>query len=270
MADSGSERTLSAGTRSSRDAARVGGGEEDLGENFITSKETRKALSMSQAVAGSNEEEVGEPEGDDVRDEDGDSAGEDDEEEDEEDDEEKDEEEEAGDDGEEDPSSRSNGGVGGILIAGERVAQTSGLVSSQQLGSLLDAEMAQRTPGSGSGSRSGSDSDLPFTFAVPKTYQGFRDLLRHRSVQQQALVFERMQVCNHPNLAATNGMHIQRMYELLLSHHDALVLEEERLQTSVPAHLAPVSTEPPRLGASLFPALDLVQRTLFELGASAI
>jgi len=69
-------------------------------------------------------------------------------------------------------------------------------------------------------------------------------------------------VCNHPSLGGHNGIHMQRLYQLLLTHYEALCLEEEHEQAQ--SDLQSVS---PKLSPSLLPQLDLLQCTLFDLGA---
>ncbi|OCT99271.1 nucleolar protein 14 isoform X2 [Xenopus laevis] len=61
-------------------------------------------------------------------------------------------------------------------------------------------------------------SELPFTFAVPESYESFQSLLSGKSVEQQLVVLERIQKCNHPSLAEGNKAKLEKLFGFLLDY----------------------------------------------------
>lgn len=43
-----------------------------------------------------------------------------------------------------------------------------------------------------------------FYFPVPESYETFKSLLAGRTIEQQLIILERIQKCNHPSLAVGN------------------------------------------------------------------
>ncbi|XP_077136163.1 nucleolar protein 14 [Ranitomeya variabilis] len=67
----------------------------------------------------------------------------------------------------------------------------------------------------------GSDeatSQLPFTFDVPESYEDFLSLLSEKSPDQQLVVLERIQKCNHPSLSQGNKAKLEKLFGFLLDY----------------------------------------------------
>ncbi|XP_040275114.1 nucleolar protein 14 [Bufo bufo] len=61
-------------------------------------------------------------------------------------------------------------------------------------------------------------SKLPFTFDVPELYEDFQSLLSEKPTDQQLLVLERIQKCNHPSLAQGNKAKLEKLFGFLLDY----------------------------------------------------
>ncbi|NXL87807.1 NOP14 protein, partial [Alectura lathami] len=61
-------------------------------------------------------------------------------------------------------------------------------------------------------------SELPYTFAVPESYEKFKSLLAGRTVEQQLVILERIQKCNHPSLAVGNKTKLEKLFGFLLEY----------------------------------------------------
>ncbi|XP_031751164.1 nucleolar protein 14 isoform X2 [Xenopus tropicalis] len=61
-------------------------------------------------------------------------------------------------------------------------------------------------------------SELPFTFAAPESYESFQSLLSGKPVEQQLVVLERIQKCNHPSLAEGNKAKLEKLFGFLLDY----------------------------------------------------
>ncbi|NXH16719.1 NOP14 protein, partial [Bucco capensis] len=61
-------------------------------------------------------------------------------------------------------------------------------------------------------------SELPYTFAVPESYETFKSLLAGRTTEQQLIILERIQKCNHPSLAAGNKEKLEKLFGFLLEY----------------------------------------------------
>lgn len=59
---------------------------------------------------------------------------------------------------------------------------------------------------------------LPYTFIVAESYEGFQEILEDRSVAEQTVIIERMIKVNHPSLGNDNRSNLQRLYPYLLQH----------------------------------------------------
>ncbi|PKU42998.1 nucleolar protein 14 [Limosa lapponica baueri] len=66
--------------------------------------------------------------------------------------------------------------------------------------------------------REAAKSELPYTFAVPESYETFKSLLAGRTIEQQLLILERIQKCNHPSLAAGNKAKLEKLFGFLLEY----------------------------------------------------
>uniref|UniRef100_A0A250Y5M4 Nucleolar protein 14 n=1 Tax=Castor canadensis TaxID=51338 RepID=A0A250Y5M4_CASCN len=67
-------------------------------------------------------------------------------------------------------------------------------------------------------SRRAAHSELPYTFAAPETCEELKSLLSGRSVEEQLLVVERIQKCNHPSLAEGNKANLEKLFGFLLEY----------------------------------------------------
>ncbi|OXB75762.1 UNVERIFIED_CONTAM: hypothetical protein H355_013371 [Colinus virginianus] len=61
-------------------------------------------------------------------------------------------------------------------------------------------------------------SELPYTFSVPESYEKFKSLLARRTVEQQLIILERIQKCNHPSLAVGNKTKLEKLFGFLLEY----------------------------------------------------
>ncbi|KAM6361600.1 nucleolar protein 14 isoform 1-T1 [Alca torda] len=61
-------------------------------------------------------------------------------------------------------------------------------------------------------------SELPYTFAVPESYETFQSLLAGRTIEQQLTILERIQKCNHPSLAVGNKAKLEKLFGFLLEY----------------------------------------------------
>ncbi|XP_075565197.1 nucleolar protein 14 isoform X2 [Pelecanus crispus] len=61
-------------------------------------------------------------------------------------------------------------------------------------------------------------SELPYTFAVPESYETFKSLLAGRTTEQQLIILERIQKCNHPSLAVGNKAKLEKLFGFLLEY----------------------------------------------------
>ncbi|XP_037242001.1 nucleolar protein 14 [Falco rusticolus] len=61
-------------------------------------------------------------------------------------------------------------------------------------------------------------SELPYTFAVPESYETFKSLLAGRTIEQQLIILERIQKCNHPSLAVGNKAKLEKLFGFLLEY----------------------------------------------------
>ncbi|KAM6401648.1 nucleolar protein 14 [Pluvialis apricaria] len=61
-------------------------------------------------------------------------------------------------------------------------------------------------------------SELPYTFAVPESYETFKSLLTGRTIEQQLIILERIQKCNHPSLAVGNKAKLEKLFGFLLEY----------------------------------------------------
>ncbi|KAM4811978.1 nucleolar protein 14 [Urocitellus parryii] len=61
-------------------------------------------------------------------------------------------------------------------------------------------------------------TELPYTFAAPESYEELRSALSGRSMEEQLLVVERIQKCNHPSLAVGNKEKLEKLFGFLLEY----------------------------------------------------
>ncbi|KAM6428917.1 nucleolar protein 14 [Rhynochetos jubatus] len=60
--------------------------------------------------------------------------------------------------------------------------------------------------------------ELPYTFAVPESYETFKSLLAGRTIEQKLTILERVQKCNHPSLAVGNKAKLEKLFGFLLEY----------------------------------------------------
>ncbi|NXU74857.1 NOP14 protein, partial [Oreotrochilus melanogaster] len=61
-------------------------------------------------------------------------------------------------------------------------------------------------------------SELPYTFAAPESYETFKSLLAGRTIEQQLIILERIQKCNHPSLAVGNKAKLEKLFGFLMEY----------------------------------------------------
>ncbi|XP_003801185.1 nucleolar protein 14 [Otolemur garnettii] len=127
----------------------------------------------------------------------------------------------SGDEGEEDEGEGSSG---------EDLEESDGPESHSDLESGVESGEESENPkkdhqSPGKGSRTGGQragkaarTELPFTFAAPESCEELRSLLSGRSMEEQLLVVERIQKCNHPSLAAGNKAKLEKLFGFLLEY----------------------------------------------------
>ncbi|XP_005148574.2 nucleolar protein 14 [Melopsittacus undulatus] len=75
-------------------------------------------------------------------------------------------------------------------------------------------------------------SELPYIFAVPESYETFKSLLAGRTIEQQLIIVERIQKCNHPSLAVGNKAKLEKLFGFLLEYIGELaILDLPELRT---------------------------------------
>ncbi|XP_020745513.2 nucleolar protein 14 [Odocoileus virginianus] len=66
--------------------------------------------------------------------------------------------------------------------------------------------------------RAAARAELPYTFAVPESCEELKSLLLGKSTEDQLLVVERIQKCNHPSLAVGNKAKLEKLFSFLLEY----------------------------------------------------
>ncbi|KAB0342720.1 hypothetical protein FD754_019646 [Muntiacus muntjak] len=90
--------------------------------------------------------------------------------------------------------------------------------------SEVTSERPQRGPCPSPGERLTRDdraaarAELPYTFAVPESFEELKSLLLGKSTEDQLLVVERIQKCNHPSLAVGNKAKLEKLFGFLLEY----------------------------------------------------
>ncbi|KAB0404193.1 hypothetical protein E2I00_003894, partial [Balaenoptera physalus] len=98
----------------------------------------------------------------------------------------------------------------------------SGLESDVESKDGSERTQEERRPNPGERStaddREAARAELPYTFAAPKSYEELKSLLSGRSMEEQLLVVERIQKCNHPSLAVGNKAKLEKLFGFLLEY----------------------------------------------------
>ncbi|NXM26461.1 NOP14 protein, partial [Oxyruncus cristatus] len=174
---------------------------DDLADGFILDKDDRRLLSYKDGKINiENEEEEKEEEEEDEE------GGEEDNE-----NEEESEEESASED-EEDDAADSHSDLESDLESEEETAENKEQ-KRHQTNENESQNVEEVDP-----KREAAKSELPYTFAVPESYETFKSLLAGRTVEQQLIILERIQKCNHPSLAVGNKAKLEKLFGFLLEY----------------------------------------------------
>ncbi|GLV32750.1 lethal (3) 07882 [Carabus blaptoides fortunei] len=71
-----------------------------------------------------------------------------------------------------------------------------------------------------------AQKELPYTYALPESYETLQSLLENQPPEYQDVIVERMIKCNHPSLAAENKENLGRLFVYLLQHLNDVVPDE--------------------------------------------
>ncbi|CAO2640223.1 Nucleolar protein 14 [Lemmus lemmus] len=82
-----------------------------------------------------------------------------------------------------------------------------------------------KLPSDGQKAQRAAGTELPYVFAAPESYEELRSLLSGRSTEEQLLVVERIQKCNHPSLAVGNKAKLEKLFGFLLQYIGDLATE---------------------------------------------
>ncbi|XP_055290441.1 nucleolar protein 14 isoform X1 [Moschus berezovskii] len=136
---------------------------------------------------------------------------------------------------EEEPSGDASGGENGEEEEEEGEAWSEGVPEDSDspdgpadLESDAESEDARERPQGGqhpspgerltTGDRAAARAELPYTFAVPESCEELKSLLSGKSMEDQLLVVERIQKCNHPSLAVGNKAKLEKLFGFLLEY----------------------------------------------------
>ncbi|KAM9236344.1 nucleolar protein 14 [Leptosomus discolor] len=173
---------------------------DDLADGFILDKDDRRLLSYKDGKINIENEE--EEEKDEEEDEEEEGGKEDNEEE---------SEEESANEDEEDVAADSHSDLESDLESEEEAAgneEQKHKTNENELQNVegLDPKMEA------------AKSELPYTFAVPESCEAFKSLLAGRTIEQQLIILERIQKCNHPSLAVGNKAKLEKLFGFLLEY----------------------------------------------------
>ncbi|NWV76033.1 NOP14 protein, partial [Dasyornis broadbenti] len=182
---------------------------DDLADGFILDKDDRRLLSYKDGKINIENEEEGEEEG---------------EEEDNENEEES--EEESASEDEQDDAADSHSDLESDLES-EEEAVGNKLEKKHKANENESQNVEKLDP-----KREAAKSELPYTFAVPESYETFKSLLAGRTIEQQLIILERIQKCNHPSLAVGNKAKLEKLFGFLLEYIGELaILDLPELRT---------------------------------------
>ncbi|NXW62927.1 NOP14 protein, partial [Eurystomus gularis] len=171
---------------------------DDLADGFILDKDDRRLLSYKDGKINIENEEEEEKE-----EEEGGEGGDENEEE---------SEEESANEDEEDVAADSHSDLESDLESEEEAAE-----DKEQKKHKTDEIESQNVEELGP-EVEGAKSELPYTFAVPESYETFKSLLAGRTTEQQLIILERIQKCNHPSLAVGNKAKLEKLFGFLLEY----------------------------------------------------
>ncbi|KFQ21413.1 Nucleolar protein 14, partial [Merops nubicus] len=175
---------------------------DDLADGFILDKDDRQLLSYKDGKINIENEE----EEEDKEEEDEDESGKEDDENEEES------EEESANEDEEDVAVDSHSDLDSDLDSEEEAAgnKEQKKLKTNEIESQNVEELDQKMKD--------AKSELPYTFTVPESYETFKSLLAGRTTEQQLIILERIQKCNHPSLAVGNKAKLEKLFGFLLEY----------------------------------------------------
>ncbi|NWZ75844.1 NOP14 protein, partial [Poecile atricapillus] len=168
---------------------------DDLADGFILDKDDRRLLSYKE---GEEEEEEGEEEEEEGEEEDNENEVES--------------QEESASEDEEDDAADSHLDLESDLESEEEAAG-----NKEEKKHKADENESQNVEKLDP-KREAAKSELPYTFAVPESYETFKSLLAGRTIEQQLIILERIQKCNHPSLAVGNKAKLEKLFGFLLEY----------------------------------------------------
>ncbi|XP_053831727.1 nucleolar protein 14 isoform X2 [Vidua macroura] len=176
---------------------------DDLADGFILDKDDRRLLSYKDGKINIENEEEGEEEGEEEEEEEG-------EEEDNENEEEG--QEESASEDEEDGAADGHSDLESDLESEGETAENKG--EKKHKANENESQNVEKLDPK----REAAKSELPYTFAVPESYETFKSLLAGRTIEQQLIILERIQKCNHPSLAVGNKAKLEKLFGFLLEY----------------------------------------------------
>ncbi|NXL13721.1 NOP14 protein, partial [Setophaga kirtlandii] len=189
---------------------------DDLADGFILDKDDRRLLSYKDGKINiENEEEEGEEEEEEEGEEEEEEEGEEEEEEEgEEGDNENEEEsqEESASEDEEDDAADGHSDLESDLESEGEAAENKE-EKKHKANENVSQDVEKLDP-----KREAAKSELPYTFAVPESYETFKSLLAGRTIEQQLIILERIKKCNHPSLAVGNKAKLEKLFGFLLEY----------------------------------------------------
>ncbi|XP_059022487.1 nucleolar protein 14 isoform X3 [Mustela lutreola] len=170
---------------------------DDLNDGFVLDKDDRRLLSYTDGKMSIEEEQSGEAS-------DGES------------------EEEQGEDlSEEDPENSSDPDGHSDLESDMDSEEDCGRPSGEPRQAL-----GEGTTSIGHRAQEAARNQLPYTFAAPESYEELKSLLSGRTREEQLVVVERIQTCNHPSLAVGNKAKLEKLFGFLLEYIGDLATDD--------------------------------------------
>ncbi|NWI13789.1 NOP14 protein, partial [Crypturellus soui] len=178
---------------------------DDLADGFILDKDDRRMLSYKDGKINIENEEEEEEGGNEESNEERNEEGE------EEDNEHEDSDEESADEDEEGVAEDNHSDLESDL--GSEEEGTGDKEQNQESNEDKSQNMEEQDL-----KMEAARSELPYTFAVPESYDKFKSLLTGRTIEQQLIILERIQKCNHPSLAVGNKAKLEKLFGFLLEY----------------------------------------------------
>ncbi|XP_009562940.2 nucleolar protein 14 [Cuculus canorus] len=176
---------------------------DDLADGFILDKDDRRLLSYKDGKINLENEDEEEK---DNEEEDGEEGGK------EEDESEEESEEESANEDEEDGAADSHSDLESDVESEEEAAgnkeRKKHKTNENESHNVKELDPELKAP----------TSELPYTFAVPESFETFKSLLAGRTIEQQLTILERIQKCNHPSLAVGNKAKLEKLVGFLLEY----------------------------------------------------